>query len=177
MNVRHSKAQPNWETPQEDIEYARKALGGKIDLDPFSCATGNARVKATRYFTPEDDGFKQPWIGPNLFINHPGGTTKKSWKKLISEIRATNAVSRIEKAIWIGFSVEQLCVLADMEIPPTEFSICFLRKRIHFIDPDDLTRPSRPGHANFVCGVGIERDVFEKVYKGMGSFTHGEMVD
>ena len=173
MNVRHSHSQPNWETPQEDIEYARKALGGKIDLDPFSCKTGNARVRARRYYTEEDDGFEQPWIGPNVFLNHPGGTTKKSWKKLIEEIKK----GFVEKAIWIGFSIEQVSLLSDCEIPPTDFSIVFLRKRIHFIDPDDLTRPSRPGHANFCLGVGIERDVFEEAYKGLGSFTHGRLVD
>ena len=177
MNARHSSVQPNWETPEEYIELCRKALGGEISLDPFSCRSGNARIKATEYFGPDHDeeakrdGFTNPWYGAGVFVNHPGRTTKRAWRKMVTEYATAN----FERGIWVGFSIEQICVLADVPIKPSDFSICFLRKRVPFIDPDKPDRPSRPAHANFIIGMGIPKSEFEAAFKGYGAFTHGYM--
>lgn len=183
QNARHSKEQPNWETPQEHIELCRTALGGHIDLDVFSCATGNARVKADRFFTEADNGFSKMWDADAIFENHPGGTTKKAWKKTCDEL----ALGHYKRLIWIGFSVEQLCILSEPtdlndeerwlrgEFVPSDFSICFLRNRIHFIDPDDLTRPSRPGHANFILGIGTDPGLFAETFAPYGQTVHGSL--
>lgn len=190
-NIRHSKDNPNWETKETDIAMARIALGprktqggGSIALDPFSCLTGNLRVRADRYFGPDNncDGFLLPWEAETVFENHPGGTTKRAWNKTCAEFRARH----FDRLIWIGFSVEQVCILSEPDprsfddrwaagvYYPTDFSLCFLRQRMHFIDPRDLTRPSRPGHANFVCGVNTAPEWFDHAYRGVGQVVHGE---
>ena len=190
-NARHSKENPNWETPSEDIELARVALGGHIDLDVFSCARANARVGAGDFLGPDHpnparrDGFTAPWIADAIFENHPGGTTKRAWAKTCAEYHAQH----YQQLVWIGFSVEQLCILSSPNEPgetntarwargdyrPTDFSVCFLRQRIHFIDGDRPDRPDRPGHANFTLYIGPDPDRFERVYAPYGQVMHGEL--
>lgn len=77
MNPLHSKRDPNWCTPPDLLDRIRTCLGG-IDLDPFSSATANKTVQAKRYFTPEQDGFAQPWNADTICINPPGTTGSPS---------------------------------------------------------------------------------------------------
>lgn len=50
-----------WFTPSEYIESARDALGGQINLDPFSSTHANKVVKADQFYTETDDAFSQDW--------------------------------------------------------------------------------------------------------------------
>lgn len=73
-----------WFTPSKYIESSRTALGGSIDLDPFSDAAANAKsVKAVQFFTEQDNAFTQDWAlmkngqrfdaskGRTVFMNPP----------------------------------------------------------------------------------------------------------
>lgn len=60
-----------WYTPARYVEAARKVMGG-IDLDPASCGIANRTVKATRYYSIENDGLKQEWRG-RIWLNPPFG--------------------------------------------------------------------------------------------------------
>lgn len=62
-----------WYTPPKYIEAAREVMGG-IDLDPASCATANQIVKATAYYTKEQNGLEQNWKG-RVWLNPPYGRT------------------------------------------------------------------------------------------------------
>jgi hypothetical protein len=53
-----SSATAEWYSPADIVEPARLAFGG-FDLDPASCAEANKMVKASKFFTTNDDGKRQ----------------------------------------------------------------------------------------------------------------------
>lgn len=167
MNARHSKATPRWGTPTEYIAMARTSLGGRIELDPMSEPTFNAIVGAERIYTEQDDCFTQPWTCETMLINPAGGLVVLAWQRLISEWNEGN----VKRAVWIGFSVEQLNLLADEPSHPDDFSKLTCRKRISFVRHDGFV--GAPGHANYVVGLGIDPTLFELAFAGRGRFHHG----
>ncbi len=169
VKVRHSKKNPNWTTPQWVIDDARRCLGGTIDLDPFSSATANKRVKAARYFDEHSDGFAQSWDSDAIFINPPGLMVARAWRKLTEEILDGHA----RKVFWVGFSVEQLCVLATEQLHPCDFSMIILRKRISFVDEDGTT--GSPSHGNYIVTMGVPHDLFVSTFTGMGKIIRGDL--
>jgi phage N-6-adenine-methyltransferase len=60
----------DWFTPIEYLESARTVLQ-EIDLDPFSSTKANELVKANKFFTEEDDAFKQDWTAQTVWMNPP----------------------------------------------------------------------------------------------------------
>lgn len=53
-----SSATAEWYSPTDIIEPARLVFGG-FDLDPASCEEANKLVRATKFFTTNDDGKRQ----------------------------------------------------------------------------------------------------------------------
>ncbi len=68
-----------WETPKALLAQLYRVFG-VFDLDP--CAPSrhgrSAPVKATAYFTTEDNGLHLPWFG-NVFCNPPYGRALRCW--------------------------------------------------------------------------------------------------
>ena len=58
-----------WYTPSAYVEAARTAMGS-IDVDPASCAFAQKTVRATVWFSKEDDGLARPWAG-NVWLTPP----------------------------------------------------------------------------------------------------------
>ena len=82
-----SAASAEYFTPLDLIERVREFFGGRIDLDPASCAEANVRVKATTYYAAP--GETRPWHGA-VWCNPPGG---------LSATNASVAGSFLEAAI------------------------------------------------------------------------------
>jgi len=165
----HSKSTPKWGTPLDIIERARKLLDDQIHLDPASSAEFNQLVKALLYYTEHDDGLIQPWAG-NVFLNPPGGSVKEFWDRLIQHIIS----GQVDKAIWVGFSVEQLCIFADLEFHPFDFSCCVLRKRLSF-NNENLVSGGAPSHGNYIVGLGVDHTQFKELFQSLGKVTRGDL--
>ena len=129
-----------WYTPAKYIEAAREVMGS-IDLDPASCELANQTVKATRYFTKEDDGLSQSWHG-NVWLNPPysnplstmgmsggkrRGPTDLFITKLIDEFKKGDVTQAI------------VCINADIVRSWFQllwaYTICFSSRPIPFIRP------------------------------------------
>lgn len=64
----------SWFTPTKYVESARIALGGHIDLDPFSSEKANIVVKAKNIFTKDKSAFDFQWpTVQTCFMNPPYG--------------------------------------------------------------------------------------------------------
>ena len=137
-------------------------------MDPFSSHTANQRIQATRFFDEESDGFAQPWESDAIFYNPPGKQVVKAWRKMTEEVDA----ERADNIIFVGFSVEQLCILASEKYHPTDFSLVLLRKRISFLDDNGNT--GSPSHGNFICGVNVDHERFSTVFTGKGKIISGK---
>ncbi len=133
---------------------------GGLDLDPCSSDYFNRVIKAPTYYSWDDrqeDGLELPWAG-KLFVNPPGKMVKEFWRKAMSE--------PIEQMIWVGFSVEQLALLAEEPVHPMDMSFCILRKRLHFTRHDGYS--GSPSHSNYVCGYGVDHTKFAEQFAPLG---------
>ncbi len=128
--ARHTCDSPEWYTPSPFVEAARAVMGG-IDLDPASHEEANCTVKAAEFFTEADNGLRRGWHG-RVFLNPPGGLVAEFWRFLIEE----HHLARVQQAIWIGYSLEQLQTLQCVKAykTPLDFPICITAKRIAFVE-------------------------------------------
>lgn len=168
-NGRHLALSGRRGTPPDWAEMARAALGGRIELDPMSEPVFNEIIRADRIFTEKDDCFTLLWRARTLYLNANGGQVLEAWRKLTAEHRRGN----VGAAIWMGFSMEQLNLLADEVEHPMDFSMLVVRKRIAFLG-EDLKVLGSPTHANYVVGMGVPADRFEAAFAGRGRFSHGK---
>lgn len=153
-NAQHLAKSGEHGTPVEVVDAARLVLG-VFDLDPASSAEHNKVVKASQFFTTEDNGLIQTWFG-HVFLNAPGTCelkvckndkvcsckfVRKFWNKLIAEYLH----GAVQSAIWIGFSLEQLASLQNhTNDDPLSFPLCYPKKRMKF-------RGDNPTHANYIA--------------------------
>lgn len=177
--ARHTCDSPEWYTPVRFVEAARQVMG-EIDLDPMSHEEANRTVKATRFFTEQDNCFRHPWHG-RVFLNPAGGLVNEAWKYLVEEF----ATGRTSQAVWIGYSLEQLQTLQQSRahVTPLNYPICITSKRIAFVENEakkaariakliaqgkDPRKSSGPSHSNYVTYLGPRIDEFERVFKQCG---------
>ncbi len=128
-----------WYTPQKYVDAARLVMGS-IDLDPASCELANRVVKATRFYTEQQNGLMQPWNARSLWLNPPYGHTKGGLS--MSHQRAF--AEKLLREYYQG-TVEQ-AILLSLGNPNSvwfqpffEFPLCFYRGHIDFYRPDGTT--------------------------------------
>lgn len=130
VHVAQNSGENEWYTPSEFIESARLVMGS-IDLDPASSEIANRRVKATSFFTKEDDGLKQDW-SENIWMNPPYAQPliSKFSSKISQEFKAGNIkqaivlVNNATETKWFQVMAEQASAL------------CFPKGRIKFLTPE-----------------------------------------
>lgn len=127
-HVSHNSGENEWYTPSEYLEAAREVLG-TIDLDPASSAVANERVKATRYFTKDDNGLAHEWHG-NVWLNPPYAQPLigNFAEKVVEEFDA----ARINAAIVLVNNATETRWFRQMTEAAT--AICFPTGRIKYLD-------------------------------------------
>lgn len=82
----------DWGTPEKYVNAVRDFFGGQIDLDPCSnkCSIVDARIE---YRLPRQDGLKESWDFPTIYVNPPYGIDKErgtSIKKWLCKCAVAN---------------------------------------------------------------------------------------
>ena len=154
-----------WFTPHMYIQAAREVMGG-IDLDPASCEQANRTVKATRYYTKEENGLMMPWYG-RIWMNPPFGKTDMGGmtslqREFTAKLLRDFASGAVEQAII-------LCI-ANPSVywfqPFLDFSVCFLRGHLYFTRPDGSQADIN--HAKCFVYLGPNEQKFIEVFSQFG---------
>ena len=174
LNYKFSSKTDVYYTPPEIIELARQVLG-KIDLDPASSEIGNSHVKATCYYSKQDNGLSKPWFG-SVFLNPPGGRIKNqsSLKVWLTHGLLKYKEGKIDQLLCVCFNIEALRMCQD-DFFELKSLICIPRKRIQYYhhgtsnkQPHDKPFFSSPTHASFLAYLGPNEELFRSHFSSLG---------
>lgn len=155
-----STGEYEWYTPKKYVESARDFLGA-IDLDPASCEQAQETVRATKYFSIDDDGLQQEWHG-RVWLNPP--YKQPEIQQFMQKAADEYAAGRITEAIILTHNYTDT---AWFHIGAGSASaICFTRGRIAFNRYDGLTGSPTQGQAFFY--LGNRPKSFAKAFSSVG---------
>ena len=163
--VSHNSGENEWYTPSQYIEAAREVLG-TIDLDPASSAVANERVKATSYFTKDDNGLAHEWHG-NVWMNPPYAQPliAEFCEKIAEEFES----GRVASAIVLVNNATETRWFQQME--KSTSAICFPAGRIKYLD--STGHPANtPLQGQAFLYFGDEDLAFARVFRQFG-FVRG----
>ena len=167
-HVAYNNGNNEWYTPAEYISAARFVMGG-IDLDPASSGTANQVVKATEYYTIQDDGLSKEWHG-RVWLNPPYAS--KIIKPFIEKLCLHMAHGDVSEAITLVNNATETAWFNALI--KTASAIVFPQKRVKFYMPDGKTGSPLQGQA--VIYAGSKPGVFLETFGafGWGAFIRDE---
>lgn len=159
-HVANNSGNNEWYTPREYIATAHEVMGA-IDLDPASTAKANEVVGAAQFYTAEQDGLTQAWVG-RVWMNPPYASDL-IWRfvdKLAVEYSAGNVteaivlVNNATETAWFGGIINFAS------------AIVFPRQRVRFWQPDGTQGAPLQGQA--VIYLGDKPDMFLDLFSAFG---------
>lgn len=164
-HVSHNSGENEWYTPTKYIEAARRVLGS-IDLDPASSDVANVSVRASHYYTAEDDGLTKEWNGAT-WMNPPYSQPLISqfcikWMKEYDAGNITSGIVLVNNATETGWFQTLLS---------RSSSVCLPKGRVKFIDA--AGNPSgAPLQGQAVLYFGENCDTFAREFSGFGKVLY-----
>ncbi len=164
-------------TPAQYVDAARAALDGTIDLDPASSSVANATVKATRFFTREDNGLLKPWgverrygpldhRGSTVFLNPPYSDYRgqaATWaQKLLNEYD----LGCVHAAVML-VNATMLYHLPFQELMKRG-AVCLTDHRIRFVSAETGLPQDQPPQPNAFIYIGPNVSRFGGFFAGFG---------
>lgn len=162
-HVAHNSGDNDWYTPPEYIEAARAVLG-TIDLDPASSAAANEVVRATRFYTVEDDGLKQPWSG-RVWMNPP--YKQPAIAQFCTRLAREYTTGAVTEAVALVNNATETTWFRELTAHCA--AICFPRGRVRYWHPhrDSLT----PLQGQAVLYLGRHPERFRAAFARLGLVT------
>jgi ParB family chromosome partitioning protein len=155
VHVAQNSGENEWYTPPQFIESARLVMGS-IDTDPASNPIANATVKATRFFTKDEDGLQQKWQG-NVWMNPPYAQPLMS--QFAGAISEKFENGEIEQAIILVNNATETQWFQRMASVAS--AVCFPKTRVRFLDPQGKPGAPLQGQAIIYFGADPSRFVDE----------------
>jgi hypothetical protein len=153
-----------WYTPSVYTEAAREVMGG-IDLDPASKEEANQIVKATTFYTEEQNGLLQPWYG-RIFLNPPfygyrwWCHPQPDWiKRLFWEYEH----GHVEQAILLCMAAVKQHWFHTL----WDYTVCLNEDRIHFHRPGK--KPEELRESTCFVYLGPHTEKFVEVFSKFGT--------
>ncbi len=158
-----------WYTRPKYIEAARLVMG-QIDLDPASCSAANEIVKATHYYTREQNGLLLPWHG-RVWLNPPYGRSAKMQGLHQSAIGAF--IRRLLTCYAAGDVTEAIALVttevnAKWFYPLWQFTICIPDHRVNFIVPVQQRNKYSQMFGTCFVYLGPHEERFAEVFSQFG---------
>ncbi len=160
-HVANNSGENEWYTPPVYVEAARRVMGS-IDIDPASSEIANRTVRATKYYTAEENGLTKLWFG-NVWMNPP-----------YAQPLVTEFCNKLVEHYTIG-RIEQACVLVNNATETAFFqnmlqacsAVCFIKSRIKFIDKNG-NESGAPLQGQCVLYFGLDTERFKGYFKEFG---------
>ncbi len=134
---------------------------GPIACDP--CTWEDNPTSARVFYTLKDDGLKQDWEKEGInFVNPPYGRQQIVWvKKCVGEYLKGCEVellipARTDTKLW------------QQWVFKTSKAICFIEKRIRFVDPVSRTPKDPAPFPSAIVYYGKDVDSFKNKYSKLG---------
>lgn len=162
LTALQSSESNEWYTPHLYVDAARELMGD-IDIDPASCELANQVIRATCYYTKEDNGLMQSWQG-RVWLNPPYGvdsgvSNQEVWSRQLIERYKAGLVS--EAVLLVNANTE-----AKWFQPLYEYLICFTNHRIRFYNGDGIS--SQPTQGNALVYLGKQKRRFIEIFSRFG---------
>lgn len=139
-----------WYTPPEYVELVRSVLG-EIHLDPASSDKAQRIVKAKHYFTTKDDGLERTWKR-EVFLNPP--YSQPLCSKFVEKFIVEHAAGRMTRGIILLNSATDTAMFHSLA---SRFQVCFVRRRIAFLQPNgEPLKANRHSQIFVAAGCGRE---------------------
>lgn len=162
-HVARATGNPEWYSPAEYVEAARRVLGA-VDLDPASCEVANAVIQAARIYTVHDNGLQHPWSG-RVWLNPPYSArlVKAFVARLVSEYEAGS----VSAAVMLVNNATETRWFQQAARAAT--AICYPGKRVRFYTHDGSPGAPLQGQALFYFGANARR--FRREFSPVGIVT------
>ena len=156
-HVLNNSGENEWYTPEKYIESARTVMGS-IDLDPASSVKANEAVKATKFYSLQENGLLQKWAG-NVWMNPPYS------QPLISQfIEKLTKEEYAQAVVLVNNATETTWGQTLLKISS---AVCFHAGRIRFVDPNGNLGQS-PLQGQMICYIGNQAEKFIEEFKQYG---------
>jgi ParB family chromosome partitioning protein len=161
VHVAQNSGENEWYTPPQFIESARLVMGS-IDTDPASNPIANATVKATRFFTKDEDGLQQKW-GGNVWMNPPYAQPLMSqFAEAISEKFENGEIGQAMILVNNATETQWFQRMASVAS-----AVCFPKSRVKFLDPNG--KPGAPLQGQAIIYFGDNTEAFVEEFSQYGA--------
>lgn len=159
-HVSQNTGENEWYTPPEYIAAARGVMG-RIDLDPASSEIANKTVKATRFYSKQDNGLDKFWAG-KVWLNPPYAS------ELIRQF-----IGKFSKHVISGDISEAIVLVNNAtetewfnDLVSVASAVVFPNGRVRFLDPQG--NPGAPLQGQAVVYIGGNPDKFIAEFEDFG---------